>query len=263
VMSRLQQTFERLKAGGRGGLVAYLTAGDPDAERSAEVITSVAQAGADVLEIGVPFSDPLADGPVIQRAIERALAKGMTLRGSLDLVRRVRSTVDTPIVLFTYANPVLRMEPGAFARAAADAGVDGVLILDYPVEEAEPLRRPLVDAGLDPIFLVSPTTTDSRIRRSAELGRGFLYVISRLGVTGMRDRLASDVPELLGRVRSASTLPIAVGFGISSPEHVAEACRAADAAVVGSALVDTLARNGNGDLCARASEYVKWLKSSL
>jgi tryptophan synthase alpha chain len=187
----------------------------------------------------------------------------MTLRGSLDLVRRVRSTVDTPIVLFTYANPVLRMEPGAFARAAADAGVDGVLILDYPVEEAEPLRRPLVDAGLDPIFLVSPTTTDSRIRRSAELGRGFLYVISRLGVTGMRDRLASDVPELLGRVRSASTLPIAVGFGISSPEHVAEACRAADAAVVGSALVDTLARNGNGDLCARASEYVKWLKSSL
>jgi tryptophan synthase alpha chain len=263
VMSRLQQTFERLKAGGRGGLVAYLTAGDPDAERSAEVITSVAQAGADVLEIGVPFSDPLADGPVIQRAIERALAKGMTLRGSLDLVRRVRSTVDTPIVLFTYANPVLRMEPGAFARAAADAGVDGVLILDYPVEEAEPLRRPLVDAGLDPIFLVSPTTTDSRIRRSAELGRGFLYVISRLGVTGMRDRLASDVPDLLGRVRSASTLPIAVGFGISSPEHVAEACRAADAAVVGSALVDTLARNGNGDLCARASEYVKWLKSSL
>ena len=262
-MSRLQQTFERLKAGGRGGLVAYLTAGDPDAERSAEVITSVAQAGADVLEIGVPFSDPLADGPVIQRAIERALAKGMTLRGSLDLVRRVRSTVDTPIVLFTYANPVLRMEPGAFARAAADAGVDGVLILDYPVEEAEPLRRPLVDAGLDPIFLVSPTTTDSRIRRSAELGRGFLYVISRLGVTGMRDRLASDVPELLGRVRSASTLPIAVGFGISSPEHVAEACRAADAAVVGSAMVDTLARNGNGDLCARASEYVKWLKSSL
>jgi tryptophan synthase alpha chain len=263
VMSRLQQTFERLKAGGRGGLVAYLTAGDPDAERSAAIITAVAQAGADVLEIGVPFSDPLADGPVIQRAIERALAKGMTLRGSLDLVRRVRSAVDTPIVLFTYANPVLRMEPKAFARTAADAGVDGVLILDYPVEEAEPLRQPLVDAGLDPIFLVSPTTTDSRIRRSAELGRGFLYVISRLGVTGMRDRLASDVSALLGRVRSASTLPIAVGFGISSPEHVAEACRAADAAVVGSALVDTIARNGNGDLCARASEYVKWLKSSL
>ena len=262
-MSRLQQTFDRLRAGGRGGLVAYLTAGDPDPERSTAIVTAVAQAGADVLEIGVPFSDPLADGPVIQRAIERALAAGMTLRGSLELVRRVRSAVDTPIVLFTYANPVLRMDARAFARAAADAGVDGVLILDYPVEESEPLRQPLVDAGLDPIFLVSPTTTDARIRRSAELGRGFLYVISRLGVTGMRDRLASDVPVLLERVRAASSLPIAVGFGISSPEHVAEACRAADAAVVGSALVDTIARNGSVDVCAHASEYVKWLKSSL
>ncbi len=262
-MSRLQQTFDKLKADARGGLVAYLTAGDPDAERSAAIVTAVAKAGADVLEIGVPFSDPLADGPVIQRAIERALAAGMTLRGSLDLVRRVRSAVETPIVLFTYANPVLRMEPRAFARAAADAGVDGVLILDYPVEEAEPLRQPLVDAGLDPIFLVSPTTTDARIRRSAELGRGFLYVISRLGVTGMRDRLASDVPALLDRVRAASTLPIAVGFGISSPEHVAEACRAADAAVVGSALVDTIARNGTADVCEHASEYVRWLKSGL
>jgi tryptophan synthase alpha chain len=262
-MSRLQQTFERLKAEGRGGLVAYLTAGDPDPETSAAIVTAVAKAGADVLEIGVPFSDPLADGPVIQRAIERALAAGMTLRGSLDLVRKVRSAVDTPIVLFTYANPVLRMEAQAFARAAADAGADGVLILDYPVEEAEPLRQPLVDAGLDPIFLVSPTTTDARIRRSGELGRGFLYVISRLGVTGMRDHLASDVPALLARVRAASPLPIAVGFGISSPEHVAEACRSADAAVVGSGLVDTIARNGTGNVCERASEYVKWLKSGL
>jgi tryptophan synthase alpha chain len=262
-MSRLQQTFERLEADGRGGLVAYLTAGDPDVDTSAAVITAVAKAGADVLEIGVPFSDPLADGPVIQRAIERALAAGMTLRGSLELVRQVRSAVDTPIVLFTYANPVLRMEATAFARAAADAGADGVLILDYPVEEAEPLRGPLVDAGLDPIFLVSPTTTEARIRRSGELGRGFLYVISRLGVTGMRDRLASDVPALLARVRAASPLPIAVGFGISSPEQVAEACRSADAAVVGSALVDTIARNGTGNVCEHASEYVKWLKSSL
>jgi tryptophan synthase alpha chain len=262
-MSRLQQTFERLRTAGRGGLVAYLTAGDPDPETSAAIVTAVAKAGADVLEIGVPFSDPLADGPVIQRAIERALAGGMTLRRSLDLVRQVRAAVETPIVLFTYANPVLRMDAAAFARAAADAGVDGVLILDYPVEEAEPLRRPLVEAGLDPIFLVSPTTTDARIRRSGELGRGFLYVISRLGVTGMRDRLASDVPALLERVREASPLPIAVGFGISSPAHVAEACRAADAAVVGSALVDTIARNGTADATVRASEYVKWLKSGL
>jgi tryptophan synthase alpha chain len=263
-MSRLQQTFQRLKAEKRGGLVTYLTAGDPDPDASAAIIVAVAKAGADVLEIGVPFSDPLADGPVIQRATERALASGMTLRKTLDLVRAVRAQVETPIVLFTYANPVLRMEARAFARAAADAGTDGVLILDYPVEEAEPLRQPLVDAGLDPVFLVSPTTTDARIRRSAELGRGFLYVISRLGVTGMRDSLAADVPALLARVRAASSLPIAVGFGISRPEHVAEACRAADAAVVGSALVDTIARNGDGrDACTRASEYVTWLKSGL
>jgi tryptophan synthase alpha chain len=263
-MSRLQQTFERLKQGKRGGLVTYLTAGDPDPDTSRAIIVAVAKAGADVLEIGVPFSDPLADGPVIQRATERALAAGMTLRRTLDLVKDVRAEVDTPIVLFTYANPVLRMEAGTFARAAADAGADGVLILDYPVEEAEPLRKPLVDAGLDPVFLVSPTTTDERIRRSAELGRGFLYVISRLGVTGMRDSLGADVPALLARVRAASSLPIAVGFGISRPEHVAEACRAADAAVVGSALVDTIARNGHGqDACARASEYVTWLKSGL
>ena len=262
-MSRLQPTFERLRTGARGGLVAYLTAGDPDLETSRALVVAVAQAGADVLEIGVPFSDPLADGPVIQRAIERALAAGTTLRLSLDLVRHVRSAVDTPIVLFTYANPVLRMGADAFARAAADAGADGVLILDYPVEEAEPLRAPLVEAGLDPIFLVSPTTTDARIRRSAELGRGFLYVISRLGVTGMRDRLGTDVPALLERVRAASSLPIAVGFGISTPAHVAEACRAADAAVVGSALVDTIARDASGNACERASEYVKWLKSGL
>jgi tryptophan synthase alpha chain len=262
-MSRLQPSFERLKADGRGGLVAYLTAGDPDLDTSASIAVAVAQAGADVLEIGVPFSDPLADGPVIQRAIERALAAGTTLRRSLDLVRQVRSAVETPIVLFTYANPVLRMGASLFARGAADAGADGVLILDYPVEEAEPLRAPLVEAGLDPIFLVSPTTTDARIRRSGELGAGFLYVISRLGVTGMRDQLAADVPALLARVRAASSLPIAIGFGISTPAQVAEACRAADAAVVGSALVDTIARSAAGDACRRASEYVTWLKSSL
>ena len=262
--SRLTRTFDRLRESKRGGLVTYLTAGDPDAGRSAAIITAVARAGADVLEIGVPFSDPLADGPVIQRATERALAAGMTLRGVLDLVRRVRADVETPIVLFTYANPVLRMDARAFAKTAADAGVDGVLILDYPVEEAEPLRAPLVEAGLDPIFLVSPTTTDERIKRSAELGRGFTYVISRLGVTGMRSSLASDLQPLLERVRRASSLPVAVGFGISTPEHVTEACRWADAAVVGSALVDTIARHGtSSDVPARASEYVQWLKSGL
>lgn len=262
--SRIDTAFDRLRADRRGGMVTYVTAGDPDADTSARILIALANAGADVLEVGVPFSDPLADGPVIQRATERALASGMTLRGALDVVARVRSAVDAPIVLFTYANPVVRMDPRVFARTAREAGVDGVLILDYPVEEAEPLRRPLIDAGLDPIFLISPTTTDERIRRSAELGRGFLYVISRLGVTGARDSLAADVPALVGRVRAQSPLPVALGFGISTPEHVAQACASADAAVVGSALVSVIAQHGaSPDVADRAGEYVRWLKSGM
>jgi tryptophan synthase alpha chain len=263
-MSRLAETFARLRRDGGGGLVAYVTAGDPDPARSSAVLDAVARGGADVIEVGVPFSDPLADGPVIQRASERALAGGMTLRGSLDLVCRFRTTHQTPVVLFTYANPVIRMEPDTFASAARDAGVDGVLILDYPVEEAEPLRAPLVRAGLDPIFLISPTTTDERIRRSDDLGAGFLYVISRLGVTGTRDSLATDLEGLLARIRAQARLPIAVGFGISRPEHVAQACRHADAAVVGSALVQEIAAHaGSDDLAPRVADYVRWLKSGL
>jgi tryptophan synthase alpha chain len=263
-MSRIDATFERLQREGRGGMVTYVTAGDPRADISIRILVALANAGADILEVGVPFSDPLADGPVIQRATERALASGMTLRGTLDVVRAVRQEVETPIVLFTYANPVLRMDPAVFAREAKQAGVDGVLILDYPVEEAEPLRAPLIAAGLDPIFLISPTTTDARIRRSSELGRGFLYLISRLGVTGVRDRLADDVTGLVARVKAHSSLPVAVGFGISSPEHVAKACQSADAAVVGSALVNVIAEHGAApDVAERAGEYVRWLKSAV
>jgi tryptophan synthase alpha chain len=261
-MSRIEAAFERLKRSRRGGLVAYVTAGDPDPDVSLEILVSIARAGADVLEVGIPFSDPLADGPVIQRATERALASGMTLRGALDLVCRARAEVDTPVVLFTYANPILRMGVDDFARGANAAGVDGVLVLDYPVEEAESLRTTLGVAGLDPIFLISPTTSEARIRRSAEQGSGFLYVISRLGVTGARDQLADGTAELLSRVRQQSALPLALGFGIARPEHVAEACRHADAAVVGSALVNVIAEGGSG-AAERAAEYVTWLKSAL
>jgi tryptophan synthase alpha chain len=262
-MSRLDGTFQRLRDGHAPGLVTYVTAGDPDGETSARILIALARAGADVLEVGVPFSDPLADGPVIQRATERALAAGMTLRGTLDIVRTVRDAVDTPIVLFTYANPVVRMDPAVFARAAADAGVDGVLILDYPVEEAEPLRTIMMDAGLDPIFLISPTTSDERIRRSNELGRGFLYLISRKGVTGARDAMADNVNGLVERVRAHATLPIALGFGISRPEHVVAACRTADAAVVGSALVSVIAEHGSSpDIAARVGDYTRWLKGT-
>ena len=262
-MGRLADTFARLRDARQGGLVAYVTAGDPDARRSERILLALAEGGADVVEVGVPFSDPIADGPVIQRASERALAGGMTLTGTLDLIARVRRQMATPIVLFTYANPVLRMDAEVFAARARDAGVDGVLMLDYPVEEAGPLRAPLVSAGLDPVFLISPTTTDARIERSAELGSGFLYLISRLGVTGARDDLAADAAALVERVRQRSDLPVALGFGISRPEHVAAACAHADAAVVGSAIVRVVAEHQNNDAAGAVRDFVRWLKSAL
>jgi len=261
MMSRLAAAFEQARGRGEPGLVAYVTAGDPSLDRSAEILVALAANGADVIEVGVPFSDPLADGPVIQRASERALAGGTTLKRTLAMVRATRAKIPAAIVLFTYANPVLRMGDDAFVAAARDAGVDGVLMLDLPVEEAGPFRAKLVAAGLDPIFLLSPTTTDARIRASAELGRGFLYVISRLGVTGMRDRLAADVEPLVRRIRAQSALPLALGFGISTPEHVAQVGRWADAAVVGSALVNVIAEHGaSPDVAERAGAYVRWLK---
>jgi len=260
-MSRLEAAFDAIRGRGEPGLVAYVTAGDPTLDRTAEILASLAGNGADVIEVGVPFSDPLADGPVIQRASERALQSGTTLRRTLEMIGAARARIGAAIVLFTYANPVLRMGEDAFVAAASAAGVDGVLILDLPVEEAGPFRAKLVAAGLDPIFLLSPTTTDARIRASAELGRGFLYVISRLGVTGVRDQLASDVEALVRRIRAQSSLPLALGFGISTPEHVAQVGRWADAAVVGSALVNVIAEHGaSPDVAERAGAYVRWLK---
>jgi tryptophan synthase alpha chain len=260
-MSRIADTFAGVRRRGEPGLVAYVMAGDPTLDRSADILVSLAHNGADALEVGVPFSDPLADGPVIQRASERALAGGTTLRRTLDMIRRTRDRIAAPIVLFTYANPMLRMGEDAFVTAAAAAGVDGVLVLDLPVEEAASFRGRLVAAALDPIFLLSPTTTDARIRAAAQLGRGFLYVISRLGVTGAREHLAEDVEPLVRRIRAQSPLPLALGFGLSKPEHIATVGRWADAAVVGSALVNVIAEHGaSADVADRAGAYVRWLK---
>jgi tryptophan synthase alpha chain len=220
------------------------------------------RAGADVLEVGIPFSEPLADGPVIQRATERALAAGATAAGVLDLVARVRQEIAAPIVLFTYANPVLRMGTDTFADRARAAGVDGVLVLDLPIEEAGGFRDAMAAREIDMIFLLSPTTTDARVEEAARLGRGFLYGISRLGVTGTRDTVADGAEALARRMRAASSLPIALGFGISSPQHVAQIGRFADAAVVGSGLVSVIAEAGKGpDLVERVESYVRWLKS--
>jgi tryptophan synthase alpha chain len=209
----------------------------------------------------VPFSDPLADGPVIQRATERALAAGGSLRTALKMVADVRPDLRAPVIIFSYANPLIRMGVETFGREAASAGVDGVLALDLPIEEAHDFRETLAAAGLDTIFLLSPTTTDTRIRRAAELGKGFLYGISRLGVTGARDKVASGAATLVKRIREHTSMPIALGFGISRPEHVVEVGRVADAAVVGSALVSLIARESSSPaLIDRVEEYVRWLK---
>ena len=261
-MSRLRERFTRLRDDHKAGLVTYVTAGDPDLDRTAGILRALDRAGADVLEVGVPFSDPLADGPVIQRATERALAAGTTLSGVLDLLDSMRGDLSAPIVIFSYANPILRLGAERFADRARDAGVDGVLILDLPIEEADESRAMLATRGIDTILLLSPTTTDDRLRRAAELGSGFLYAISRLGVTGARDTLAAGAQEMVRRIRSVSDLPVALGFGISKPDHVREVGQWADAAVVGSALVDVIAREGaSRDLNTRVEEYVRWLKS--
>ena len=258
-MSRLRGAFAELKARGRAGLVTYITAGDPSPAISCDVLRAIAAAGADVLEVGVPFSDPIADGPVIQRATERALAAGGNLSVTLDMVASVRTEIRQPIVLFTYVNPVLQMGVDAFVARAAEAGVDGVLLLDLPIEESDDMCARLAARGIDQIFLISPTTTDARVRVAAGLARGFLYVISRLGVTGARAHVAGTAAPLVERIRAATSLPIAVGFGLSRPEHLTEVAGYADAAVVGSALV-TVIGDAGVDAPAKAGEFVRWLR---
>lgn len=259
-MSRLQHTFVDLRARKAGGLVTYVTAGDPDITRSTAIVLAIADAGADVIEIGVPFSDPIADGPVIQRASERALAAGASLTSALDQVEEVRRTIQTPIVLFTYVNPVVRMGTERFVQRAVQAGVDGVLLLDLPLEEAGPMHEALESAGLDTILLISPTTTPARLATAAAMGRGFLYAISRLGVTGVRDNVAGTARPVVEQIRAVTDLPVALGFGISRPEHVRETCAYADAAVVGSALVQVIADAAPGDEARAAGAFVRWLK---
>ncbi len=259
-MSRLDDTFAALRAQQRCGLVAYVTAGDPDYARSAEILRALDRGGADVLEVGVPFSEPLADGPVIQRASERALAGGMTLTRTLDLIADVRPSLRAPIVLFTYANPVFRYGFERFFARAASVGVDGLLVLDLPIEEGGPLYASATAAGIDTIWLLSPTTTEARIRRASELGRGFLYGISRLGVTGAREHVPSGAHELAARIRTQTKLPIALGFGLSRPEHIREVGQWADAAVVGSALVNVIAEHAQSpDVADKVEGYVRWL----
>ena len=238
--TRIQERFRTLREAGELGIVAYLTAGDPSLDATLEFVLALAAAGADVIELGVPFSDPLADGPTIQRASERALKSGTTLARVLDLVRRIRKSSEVPLVLFSYFNPILQMGLEKFASRARAAGADGVLATDLTPEESEDYRRALGAHHLDTIFLGAPTSTDERLAKIANCSSGFLYLISRTGVTGAKDALPDDLPALLRRARAASELPLAVGFGISLPGHVSVLGGLADAAVVGSALVSEI-----------------------
>ncbi len=265
--SRITRRFGELSAAGELGLVAYLTACDPTLDASEKIILAAAEAGADVIELGVPFSDPVADGPVIQRASERALKSGTTLAGVLDLARRLRARTEVPLVLFSYFNPLLQMGLEKFAQAAHAAGIDGVLVTDLTPEESSEYREIIRAQGLDTIFLGAPTSTDARLAAIAECSSGFLYLISRTGVTGTRESLPEELPALVRRARRVTKLPIAVGFGISLPEHVSVLGGIADAAVVGSALVAEVEQASKSKLgpeaAARAvADRIRLLKSA-
>ena len=240
-MTRIASAFARAADQNRAAFIASLTAGDPDADATVRLAGALSRAGTDVLELGVPFSDPIADGPVLQRAASRALSAGTTLAGVFAIARRIRAETDLALVLFSYVNPILRFDagsPGRAARAAKEAGLDGVLLTDVPPEESAAVHPPIRQAGLDTILLVSPTSPARRMHDAARLSSGFLYVVSRPGTTGVRDRLPDDLPRTVRRARNAArALPVAIGFGISTPDAARAAARLADGVVVGSALV--------------------------
>jgi tryptophan synthase alpha chain len=250
-MSRIKDAFARAESRKRAAFVAYLCAGDPDFDTSLEACRAVIAAGADILELGVPFSDPLADGLTNQLAAQRALKSGMTAARVFELVRRVREASEIPIVFYTYYNLVFSNGVDAYVRSAREAGVDGLLILDLPPEEAQEAEAACRAHGVNTVCIVAPTTPDSRLPRIARAATGFIYYVSREGVTGVRDRLAGGIPEAVARIRAHTGLPVAVGFGISTREQVAQVAALADGVVVGSALVNII-RDGLGALAGIA-----------
>jgi tryptophan synthase alpha chain len=261
--TRISKRFSELRAAGELGIVAYITAGDPSLDATHKFVLALADAGADVIELGVPFSDPVADGPTIQRASERALKAGASLAGVLELVRRIRETCQVPLVLFSYYNPILQMGLEKFAAAAAEAGADGVLVTDLTPEESGDYRRIIHARNLDTVFLAAPTSDDERLQKISACSSGFLYLISRTGVTGAKDSLPDDLPGLVRRIRRFTELPVAVGFGISLPGHVSVLGGLADAAVVGSALVSEIEKASSVEAASAAlRERVNLLKEA-
>ena len=260
-MTRIGRMFDGLKRDGRKGLIAYLTAGDPSPDRTPALVEALERGGADLIELGVPFSDPIADGPVIQRAGERALKAGTSLQTVLSIAGRIRERSEVPLLLFTYLNPVIRYGLERLARDAAAAGIDGCLLTDASVEEAGDYVAAMHRHGLDTVFLAAPTSTERRLKLVAKYSSGFVYLVSRTGVTGERDSLSDAAGPLIRAVRAVTDLPLAVGFGISKPEHVAELGRQVEAVVVGSALVRLIERNlDNNSLEIQLESLVRELK---
>ena len=263
-MSRIDERFEALRERGEKALVVFLTAGDPDLETTEALVMAMAESGADLIEIGVPFSDPIAEGPTIQRASERALERGTTLRAILELVARVRPQVEVPILLMGYANPLHAMGEEAFAAAAEAAGVDGIIIPDLPPEEGEPFFVPCRERGIDPVLLAAPTTPSERVERLVGETRGFLYYVSLQGVTGARSELAAGIEAKVSEAKGYGDVPVCVGFGISTPEHAAKVGAWADGVVVGSAFVDVIEQSPSRDAAVEAvSKLVSELKAPL
>ena len=259
-MGRIEDAFSQLQREGKKGFIPFITAGDPDLESTYELLIELARAGATVIELGVPFSDPMADGPVIQRASERALKHGFGLQEILDTAARVRERITTPIILFSYFNPLLQFGLKPLAVAAKLAGVDGVLVTDLSPEEAGDFASELRANELDMIFLIAPTSTDARLRLVAEHASGFIYAVSRAGVTGARSTVSAEAEKLVNRVRHFSKLPVAVGFGISTDSQVADVQRYADAVVVGSAIVGEIERLGSqDDMVRRVGQFAHGL----
>lgn len=263
-MSRIQKTLENIKLSGKKALIPFLTAGDPDMETTVELIHTLVEAGADVIELGVPFSDPAADGPVIQAASERALLAGATVAGVLDIVTTVRRKTNVPIVLMGYYNPIFRYGPARFAVDASKAGVDGLLLVDLPPEEAEEIHPDLKQNDIDLITLLAPTTPDARIERLAAEAEGYLYYVSMTGVTGSQQIDAGAIESAVCHIQSKSRVPVAVGFGISTSEDAAAVGAFADAVVVGSALVKIIEEHGQSeDLLMRVKEFISSLKEGI
>ena len=263
-MSRIQTTFQRLQAEGRKALIPFITAGDPDAALTVPLMRALVEAGADVIELGVPFSDPMADGPTIQRASERALAKGMTLRKVLQLVTTFRTENDTtPVVLMGYANPIEAMGLEVFADKAAQSGVDGVLVVDYPPEEATTFGKAMQSRGMDPIFLLAPTSTDARIAQAAEVASGYVYYVSLAGVTGAGHLNTEAVAQRIPQIREKTGLPVGVGFGIRDAATAGRIAAFADAVVVGSRIIEEIEKSTPDTACANVKVLVSDIRRGI